>query len=178
MRRAALVALLLMLSAGAHAQVGNQRAEAEARSYLLPCPSTLPLCANEQKQFVDSYILAEAGATYFMGDIIGFLDPLQPALHPYMKRDRVKACVWRYLRWKVSRVPAFEDVYRRDWSARCVGPADIDEAKQKSGITSLINDLKTSPAELTPALAIIVDRYAPEEPLAAALIEKTLPAGY
>ncbi len=169
---------LLLLCTAAHAETANQRAENEAQSYLAACPSNAPLCVVDQKQFVDSYILSEAGETYFMGDIIGFLDPL-PSPYPSaaVRPDRVKACAWRYVRWKLGEPPVIADIYRRDWAAHCVNSSDVDIPKQRAEILTLINDLKTSPTEITPRLAAIRDHYAPMEPLAAALIEKVLPPG-
>jgi hypothetical protein len=113
-----------------------------------------------------------------MGDIIGFLDPrLSPDPDPSVRPDIVKACAWRYVRWKLGEPPAIADIYRRDWAARCVNGPDVDVPRQKAQIMALINDLRTAPAVLTPRLIAIRDRYASMEPLAAALIEKVLPPG-
>jgi hypothetical protein len=152
----------------------DQRAQAEAHSYLYPCPVGAKFCPSQQKRFVDSYILSWAGQTYFMGDVIGFLDPMQSAAEPGIRVDRIKACAWRFVRWKLSTVAVITKIYDHDWTASCVNREDLDQAAQKAAILALVADLKAGPVTITPRLAAIRDRYAPEEPLAAAIIERYL----
>jgi hypothetical protein len=151
---------------------------AEARAHLLSCPATAKLCLSQQKRFVDSFILSRDGATYFMGDIIGFLDP-RFAAEPGFRVDRIYACAWRYVRFTVSTVPRIADIYRRDWAASCRDNPDLDEAAQKAAILALVNEIKTAPEpQITPELAALRDRDAALEPAAVAIIEKALPPGH
>ena len=103
---AAMLLLSALVSGAAMAETPNQRASREAASFFVSCDAAVAelrkYCPDRQKQFTESFIMAEAGQTYFMGDLIGFLDPSNAMPETGIRHDKVEACAWRMIRAEIE----------------------------------------------------------------------------
>ena len=149
---AAAIAFLLIPSI-AFAQSPNQKAETEARSFFLPCAKVDKICAEQQKDFTNSYVLARLGLTFFMTEVSRMLSPSVPATVG-IRSDPLEACAWEYFRWKVSKNPKIATVYENVWAANCASNTSLARSEQAAHIEALRKRLLAPPPPvLTPALA-------------------------
>lgn len=175
--------LCACLAPAARSETVNQVAERQAREFLLPCPkmprADFVRCTGSQKQFVESWLISLTGDTYFMGDIVGFLDPLvmpgQPApTEEFVRHDKLQACAWRYVRWRRSLIALYQPTYKDDWTTYCVGQGYPDAATQQAAVVTLVDRLDTGAPVLTPQLRATRYRFQDNEPNAAALLAEAL----
>lgn len=172
---AAAAAIFGLILTPAHAADLYQKAEAEARAWLVPCgefaPQLVPACAKQQKTFVESYILSKTGLTCFMGDVVSRLDPPPRAVAPiFFRQSKPEACAWRFLRSKIALTQSIRDAYREAFDFMCPGRlSETEIAASSARLTALTNELAAGQPKLTPALRAIRDREVPNEPLTAIL---------
>ena len=102
MPRLAACLIAILIAAPAAAQPFADAALAEARQSLIPC-QTLPAvdrekCSNRQGIFLDNYILGWGGdgaSARIVANALGYTGENGGAsIHPGIRHDRVKACVW------------------------------------------------------------------------------------
>jgi hypothetical protein len=118
--------------------------------------------------------------TFFMGDIIGYLDPMTmpgdtPMPATSVRHDRLQACAWRYIRWKSAKVAMWAQTYREDWSTSCFLPGSPSDDAQKAAITARFDQLNNGPPiVITPALRAVQRRYAGQETWAVMVVAEAL----
>lgn len=110
---------LLLLPATIARAAPVPSAEAEARTYLTPCPkadaAALDECLANQYRFVENYVLAKSGDASAAGTIAGDFSPhpgnaTKPPSRLGFPLNPVQSCAWLMFRFVLSRDPNDEDV--------------------------------------------------------------------
>lgn len=175
-RIAAVAAVLIsLLSAPSLAETAQQKARREAAAFLQPCPGADSLCRGQQKQFTESYILSKSGSSYFMGDIIGFLDPDFGAAGN-AKKDLIEACAWRYVRTRVAD-EEFIPVYQQDWTRSCANTPQANKAALISRVNDILAEMRAGQMWLNPDQIARKKQYEPLEAITVKLMARTF-AGF
>jgi hypothetical protein len=156
----ALLALLALVApvlvpAACLAQPANQRAEKEARSWLIPCELTgtrQDTCLQAQKNFIEQYVYAkagDAGAQHSTASSFGssaFNDP-EGLNRLGMPRNAVQACAW----WQVAaQNPRALPSERRVADEVCAALPPDDARAGRRRAEQLLQELQTAPARMPP----------------------------
>jgi hypothetical protein len=133
------------------AQTPNQKAEAEARSFLIPCRqsdgSKQETCLYNQRDFIERYVVAKAGSSDEMGQVA---NAFLPRADPDDDHDRglglplrpIEACAWRMVGITLD---AHYDYYVQRDCGRL--PAD-DRFAARRRAEHLVQELRSTPAQM------------------------------
>ncbi len=152
--RAAFAAITLILTASfAHAKTPNQRADAEAKSFLTACNFSIQtrqgLCEINQSNFVEEYVYAKSGDISAMGSTAASFSPPPRDLSLGVPTLPIQACAWRLL--IALRNPNHEDPLPRDMVAVACSHLPIaDQTAARRRAEVLERELVTAPAVTPP----------------------------
>lgn len=144
----------LMIEPAAAAPPANRRAEAEARSFLVPCSGSRPdwrsSCALNRQQFVENYVLAKSGDPMWMNDIVSRLDQepvpaLDGAAFAGIRHDRRQACAWMIATTESTTELARIDALRGQFSRRCAGVSANEMRATQERAEVLLWELRHDP---------------------------------
>jgi len=147
-RFASLSALLLATIAVAHAQPANQRAEAEARGFLLPChqpdQKRQDDCRTHQQYFVELFIAARSGEISSMELLAGQFNHTGSIGLP---RDQVQACAWQLAAADLAPT-AQQYGARMDARNVCGALSPLRYAHAEDRADRIVQQIQTEPTQL------------------------------
>ena len=154
------LAAVLFCAFGGHARAEtvNQRAEREARSFLLPCTrfhgTELSACQVNHVDFIDAYLRAKAGVDDYMSEVSNYFGRGRsaPSRVGYfgIRPDRRQGCAWIIVR----RESTAEDSLRRSlmaiFRAECADVSANELLAVTERADQLLRELRTAPTVAPP----------------------------
>ena len=168
---AAAAIAFLLITAPAAAQTPNQKAEAEARSFLIKCafPDDRQFsCLIHQRNFIEMYVYAKAGDLSGIGSTADSFQPSKADAPGYMTEmdigmpvSPLQSCAW----WIVRASAPLRDSQRKEGPMLqqlfrngriqlandiCAHLSDDDRVAARRRAEVLIKELHTTPAQMPP----------------------------